>query len=113
MKDVDMVLVMICLFCAAMIGCAEEKVDPAAIVATIPPNGSALQTDGSITVVFDGIPGNVAVTAGTAKTDGHTVTISGPFKAGPLNLAITWSDGAHVLNYTVPAEKADLPRLLP
>ena len=72
-----------------------------------PPNGGVLQTDGSITVVFDGIPGNVAVTAGTAKTDGHTVTISGPFKAGPLNLAITWSDGAHVLNYTVPAEKAD------
>ena len=27
MKNVDLVLVMICLFSAAMIGCAEEKVD--------------------------------------------------------------------------------------
>ena len=115
MKNVDMVLVMICLFSAAMIGCEEEKVDPIAgkvdpiaFVAAIPSSGSEIQTDESITVVFDGIPGNVAVTAGTAKTTGQTVTISGPFKAGPLNLTIAWSGGAHVLNYTVISPKADL-----
>ena len=85
-----------------------EKADLVAFVAATPPSGSAIQTDESITVVFDGTPANVAVTAGTAKTAGPTVTISGPFKAGPLNLTITWSDGAHVLNYTATAEKADL-----
>ena len=115
MKNADLVLVMICLFSAAMIGCEEEKVDPIAgkvdpiaFVAAIPSSGSVIQADMSITVFFDGIPGNVAVTAGTAKTAGQTVTISGPFKAGPLNLTITWSDGAHVLNYTVISPKADL-----
>ena len=115
MKNVDLVLVMICLFSAAMIGCAEEKVDPiagkvdlVAFVASTPPSGSEIQTDESITVVFDGIPLGVVVTAGTAKTAGQTVTISGPFKAGPLNLTIFWSEGAHVLNYVATAEKADL-----
>ena len=118
MKNVDLVLVMICLFSAAMIGCAEEKVDPIAgkvdpivfveFVAATPPSGSTIQTDESITVVFDGIPRSVVVTSGTAKTAGQTVTISGPFKAGPLKLRITWHNGGRFLNYTATAEKADL-----
>ena len=39
------------------------------------------------------------------------MTISGPFKAGPLNLTIFWSDGAHVLNYVVaiPEPEPELP----
>ena len=117
MKNADMVLVMICLFSAAMIGCAEEKVDPIAgkvdpiafveFVAATPPSGSTIQTDESITVVFDGIPRSVAVTAGTAKTAGQTVTISGPFKVGPLKLRITWHNGSRFLNYTATAPKVD------
>ena len=119
MKNVDMVLVMICLFSAAMIGCAEEKVDPIAgkvdpivfveFVAATPPSGSTIQTDESITVVFDGIPRSVVVTAGTAKTAGQTVTISGPFKAGPLKLRITWHDGGRFLNYTIPIPEPPPP----
>ena len=117
MKNVDMVLVMICLFSAAMIGCEEEKVDPIAgkvdpiafveFVAATPPSGSTIQTDESITVVFDGIPRSVVVTAGTAKTTGQTVTISGPFKVGPLKLRITWHNGSRFLNYTATAPKVD------
>jgi hypothetical protein len=70
-----------------------------------PPSGSTIKPDATITVTFDAAPGEVAVNPGTATTAGQTVTISGPFSAGSLNLGLTWADGFRVLNYTVTAPK--------
>ena len=99
----SLVLVMLGVLSLSMGGCAreEEKPDPVKFILANPPNGSQIQPDATISVVFDSVPVNVAVTAGTAKTVGQTMTISGPFTVGPLNLIITWSGDARVLNYTV------------
>ena len=74
-------------------------------VSVDPPSGSPIAPDATITVTFDAAPGEVAVNPGTATTAGQTVTISGPFSAGSLNLGLTWADGFRVLNYTVTAPK--------
>ena len=99
----SLVLVMLGVLSLSMGGCAreEEKPDPVKFISANPPNGSEIQPDATVSVVFDGVPVNAAVTPGTAKTVGQTVTISGPFTVGPLNLVITWSGDARVLNYTV------------
>ena len=98
----SLVLVMLGVLSLSMGGCAreEEKPDPVKFILANPPNGSQIHPDATISVVFDSVPVNVAVTAGTAKTEGQTVTVSGPFAVGPLNLIITWSGDARVLNYT-------------
>ena len=99
----SLVLVMLGVLSLSMGGCTreEEKPDPVKFILANPPNGSQIQPDATVSVVFDSVPVNVAVTAGTAKTVGQTVTVSGPFAVGPLNLIITWSGDARVLNYTV------------
>ena len=78
---------------------------PVNFVSVDPPSGSTIEPDATITVTFDAAPGEVAVNPGTATTAGQTVTISGPFSAGSLNLGLTWADGFRVLNYTVTAPK--------
>ena len=97
-------LIFTCLFIA---GCGDdtEQPPPVNFVAANPPNGSTIAPGVTITVTFDAAPGEVAVNPGAATTAGQTVTISGPFPAGSLNLGITWADGFRVLNYTVTAPK--------
>ena len=93
-------LIVTCFFIA---GCGDdvEPPPPVNFVSVDPPGGSTLEPDATITVTFDAAPGEVAVNPGTATTAGQTVTISGPFSAGSLNLGLTWADGFRVLNYTV------------
>ena len=99
----SLVLVMLGVLSLSMGGCTreEEKPDPVKFILANPPNGSQIQPDATVSVIFDGMPVNAAVTAGTAKTVGQTVTVSGPFAVGPLNLTISWRGGARMLNYTV------------
>lgn len=68
-----------------------------------PATNSQLDVNDTITVTFDNTPEDVTVSTGVAIVDGKTVTITGPFIAGPLALTITWSDGtqAQTLTYTV------------
>ena len=68
-----------------------------------PATNSQLDVNDTITVTFDNTPEDVAVSTGVAIVDGKTVTITGPFIAGPLALTITWADGtqAQTLTYTV------------
>ena len=70
-------------------------------VSADPPNGSIIEPDATITVTFDDVPSNVAVNHGTVGIADRTATISGPLPVGPLNLTITWVDGAQTLTYTV------------
>ena len=76
-----------------------------ALVSAEPADGSTINVNGIITVIFDDIPGNVSVNVGIVKRAGTTVTIAGPFTPGPLVLVIIWADGSEVLNYTVATPK--------
>ena len=103
------VLVMIAVYSVA--GCSEDPPPPeeaVKFVAANPPAGSTIEPDATISVTFDGAPGNVAVNPGTAATAGQTVTISGPFTVGALTIAVNWDGGSYVLSYTVTAPEKDV-----
>ncbi len=73
----------------------------AAFVSADPESGVVITTNDSITLTFDNPPTGVTVSEGTATTDGNTVTITGPFTPGDLELTTTWEDGTETLSYTV------------
>ena len=66
-----------------------------------PVAGSTIESEATLTLRFDGTPENVKVNTGTARISGNTVTLTGPFTPGPLNLRLTWTDGSQTLQYTV------------
>ena len=74
---------------------------PVAFVSAAPGIGSQLDMNETITLTFDNPPTGVTVSTGTATTDGNTVTITGPFTPGDLELTLTWADGTETLSYTV------------
>ena len=90
-----------------LVGCGgddatdEEAAPPAAFVSAALPSGSEIAVNASITLTFDNAPADVTVSAGTAVPSGKTVTVSGPFTPGPLNLTVTWADRTQTLIYTV------------
>ena len=97
-------LTLACLSAVYIVSCGtreDDEIDPIALVSAAPVAGSTIETNGIITVTFDGVPGNVSVNVGMVKQLGTTVTISGPFTLGSLTLIITWTDGTQTLNYTV------------
>ena len=75
------VLVIIAVYSVA--GCGEDPPEPANFVSASPTAGSTIEPDAAISVLFDDVPRNVVVNPGRATTAGQTVTISGPFTAGP------------------------------
>ncbi len=74
---------------------------PVAFVSVVPEIGSELDMDGMITLTFDNPPEDVTLSAGVAMTDGNSVTITGPFTPGDLELTVAWGDGTETLSYTV------------
>ena len=72
-----------------------------AFVSADPETGTEITTNDSITLTFDHPPEDVNVSDGIAITDGNTVTITGPFTPGTLELTITWADGSQTLDYTI------------
>ena len=74
---------------------------PVAFVSVSPRAGSTISVDTALVLRFDGIPENVSVNTGTAKTNGNTITVTGPFRAGALRVTVTWRDGKQTLQYTV------------
>ena len=95
----------VCLFVIAMVGCGPDdppvEEDPIKFVSADPAEGSTIQNDATITVTFDGTPEGLKVTGGTAIPGGKTVSIAGPFAAGPLVLGLQWEGDGVVLSYTV------------
>ena len=95
----------VCLFALAMGGCNRDdppvEADPIQFVSADPADGSTIQNDATITVTFDGTPEGLQVTGGSATPGGETVTIAGPFTAGPLVLGLQWEGEAVTLSYTV------------
>ena len=76
-----------------------------------PPVDSLLTIDSSIIVTFDNAPQDVTVNTGTATIDGNSVTITGPFTPGDLELTITWSDGSLLFTYTVAEPDTESPTI--
>ena len=74
---------------------------PADFMSAEPESGSELIPNDSITLTFNHPPEDVTVSEGVATITDDTVTITGPFTAGTLELTITWADGSEVLTYTV------------
>ncbi len=74
---------------------------PAEFVSADPESKTEITTNDTITLTFDNPPEDVTVSDGVATTDGNTVTITGPFTPGTLELTITWVDGSKTLSYTI------------
>ena len=108
LKHLGMFVVLaVCLFAIAIVGCNRDKLidppeeDPIKFLSADPADGSTIQNDATITVTFDGTPEGLQVTGGTATPGGKTVSIAGPFAAGPLVLGLQWAGEAVTLSYTV------------
>lgn len=93
--------------CLSTFGCGsdedilEERV-PFSFVAVSPRIDSCVfPPNGTITVIFDGEPEDVTVSAGTVTVEGKKAIIAGPFTPGPLALTIFWKDGTQSINCTV------------
>ena len=74
---------------------------PVAFVSVDPASGAELTMNDSITLTFDNPPDDVTVSKGVATVSDNTVTITGPFTPGTLELTITWADGSQTLSYTI------------
>ena len=75
----------------------EEESAPVSFVSAAPV--ACVPANGTITVTFDGKPEDVTVNFGTVTVEGKTVSITDLFRAGPLELTITWKGGTQTLNY--------------
>ena len=113
---------LICLCCAFSIsGCGggddddEEETEEFSVefVSVSPAPGSTLEPDATILLTFDDTPTGVNVNVGQATVAGDTVTISGPFRTGNLNLVVTWDDGRQPFTYTVDVETPEGMVLIP
>ena len=107
-------IVLACLSIVYIVSCGtrenDDEIMPVGLVSAAPPDGSTLDVNGIITVIFSDIPGNVSVNVGIVKRAETTITISGPFNPGPLTLTITWEDGAQTLTYTCLLYTSPSPR---
>ena len=74
---------------------------PVAYVSADPVANSTIESDTTLTLRFDGTPEDVKVNTGTTRISGNTMTLTGPFTPGPLNLQVRWRDGSQTLRYTV------------
>ena len=82
-----------------------------AFVSAEPAPDSELTVDGTITLTFDNPPKDVTVSEGDATVTGNTVTITGPFTPGTLELTITWADGSVAYTYTVAEPDTEPPSI--
>lgn len=80
-----------------------------AFVSVDPRVDTELTVNDPIIFTFDNTPDEVTVSTGIATIDGKTVTITGPFTPGPLNLTITWNDGSLTFTYTVAKPDTNAP----
>ncbi len=83
-------------------GCGED--DSVEIKSIDPPDGSTISTETSITVIFTGSPIGLTVSEGQVSSADETVTITGPFTVGKLEVEINWDGGNRRVIYTVEDE---------
>lgn len=90
-------------------GCGDDAVEieqdgPVNFLSVTPPSGSDSQITANTTIrlTFDGEPRRVQSTIGKITISGNTVSITGPFIPGTLEITVSWTDGTQTLNYTIP-----------
>ena len=109
----NLTLLLIGLFTVSMLaGCggADDIDEPVPVnFVSATPMAGEIVANGTITIIFDNPPTDVTVSFGTVTVAGKTATITGPFTPGPLPLAIRWTDGIQVLNFTVSAPCCSAP----
>ncbi len=94
------------IFLSGMDGCNTEE-ELATFVQATPGNGSTIKPEESIIVTFNTPPTGLVVTgAQKFSLSGTSVTITGPFTLGTLNITLRWAGGAQALTYTV---EPDIP----
>ena len=93
-------------------GCNKDE-EPVRFVEAIPANDSTIEEDETIVIVFDAQPRDldVQVRGGKFSLSGTSVTITGPFAPGRLNVILTWTDGTTVLSYTVENPQPSQPEI--
>ncbi len=96
------------IFLSGMDGCNTEE-ELATFVQATPGNGSTIQEDEDIIVTFNMPPEGLTVTGGEFSLSGTSMTITGPFTPGTLNITLTWTGGAQALTYTVEAPEVKPP----
>ena len=74
---------------------------PVVLESVEPAPGEEITPNDTITLTFDHPPEAVTVNRGVATLTDNTVTITGPFTPGTLELTVTWADGSETLDYTV------------
>ncbi len=84
---------------------------PVAFVSIEPTVESELTVDGSITLTFDNPPKDVTASEGTVTVSDETVTITGPFTPGTLELTVTWADGSVEFTYSVAEPDTESPTI--
>ena len=99
-------------FVASHFGKTVPTRPPVAFVSANPAIDSQLAVDDTITLTFDNPPEDVTVSTGDATITDKTVTITGPFTPGDLELTIAWTDGTQTLNYTVPTPDTEAPNVI-
>ena len=109
------VLILLIVTCLVISGCGSdgeiETTPVAKLLSTDPPSGSRITAHTWITLTFDNPPVDLVVSHGAAAISGKTVTVSGPFDRGRLNLTVTWADGTQTLTYLNPFCCATPPRI--
>lgn len=109
------VLILLIVICLVISGCGSDGEIETTLVAKFlsayPPSGSRITAHTWITLTFDNPPVDLVVSHGAAAISGKTVTVSGPFDYGRLNLTVTWADGIQTLTYSNPRCCLEPPRI--
>lgn len=94
-------LALLSLLVVSIAGCGPMEDDPITLLSASPSPGSTIRPQSDITLTFDGVPENLRVNGEEKIVSFSTLTMSGPFKPGELELKITWTGGAETVKYTV------------
>lgn len=106
-KKIFLLPIILTLFISvSIIGCGEDE--SIEIQSVDPPNGTTISTDSTITIIFNLPPDNLTVSHGEVTHNEETITVSGPFSLGKLELELNWDGGNRRITYTVEKE-ADIP----
>ncbi len=84
---------------------------PATFIKADPISGATVEVNDTLTFTFDNTPEAVTVNVGTATITDNTVTITGPFDTGNLNLTVNWSDGSQTLTYLIRTPDTEAPTI--
>ncbi len=99
-KIISLLPVIFTLFITvSIISCGEDE--SIEILSVDPPNGTTISIDSTITVTFNLSPDNLTVSHGEVTQNEETITISGPFSLGKLEVELNWDGGNRRIIYTV------------